>query len=173
MCSIERVFERLSPKLSVALDRHLVMNTAFDDRTDRTATRAVSFPRRSQMSTIAVAPGFGSTRTAVRRPARPATPRTTSLHLTRRGRLVFLAAFIAMVFAALTVFGGQSAATGEAGAPVQTRTVEVAQGDTLWAIASTVAEPGEVREMIHQIQELNALTSASLVVGQEIAVPVG
>jgi LysM repeat protein len=124
------------------------------------------------MSTIAVAPGFGSTRTAVRRPARPATGQPRPLHLTRRGRLVFLVAFVALVFAALTVFGGQSAATGEAGAPVPTRTVEVGQGDTLWAIASTVAEPGDVREMIHQIQELNALSGAGLVVGQEIAVPV-
>ena len=126
------------------------------------------------MSTIAIAPGFASTRTAVRRPARPAATSTTAgLRLTRRGRLVFLVAFVALVFAALTVFGGQSAATGEAGAPVPTRTVEVGQGDTLWGIASTVAEPGEVREMIHQIQELNALSGAALVAGQEIAVPVG
>ena len=86
---------------------------------------------------------------------------------------MFLVGFVALVFAALTVFGGQSAATGEAGAPVPTRTVEVGPGDTLWGIASTVAEPGEVREMIHQIQELNALSGAALVAGQEIAVPVG
>lgn len=124
------------------------------------------------MSTIAVAPGFGTTRTAVRRPARRSASAPTAVRLTRRGRLVFLVALVALVFAALTVFGGQSAATGEAGAPVQTRTVEVGEGDTLWGIASEVAEPGEVREMIHRIQELNALSSASLDVGQEIAVPV-
>jgi LysM repeat protein len=124
------------------------------------------------MSTIAVAPGFGTTRTAVRRPARRSASTPTAVRLTRRGRLVFLVALVALVFAALTVFGGQSAATGEAGAPVQTRTVEVGEGDTLWGIASEVAEPGEVREMIHRIQELNALSSASLDAGQEIAVPV-
>ena len=95
-----------------------------------------------------------------------------SVRLTRRGRLAFLVAFIALGLAALTVFGGQSAATSEAGAPVQTRMVEVGEGDTLWGLASTVAEPGEVREMIHQIQELNALSGAGLVEGQEIAVPV-
>ncbi|HET9500491.1 MAG TPA: LysM peptidoglycan-binding domain-containing protein [Marmoricola sp.] len=125
------------------------------------------------MSTIALSPGFSGSRTAVRRPARSIATHGTSLRLTRRGRLVFLVALVVLVFAALTVFGGQSAATDEAGAPVQTRTVEVAEGDTLWEIASTVAEPGEVREMIHQIQELNALSSAGVVVGQEIAVPVG
>lgn len=124
------------------------------------------------MSTIAVGQGFGSTRTAVRRPARPVAHSTASLRLTRRGRWLFLLAFVALVFAALTVFGGQSAATGEAGDPVQTRTVEVGAGDTLWEIASTVSAPGETREMIHQIQELNALSSAGLFVGQEIAVPV-
>ena len=40
-------------------------------------------------------------------------------------------------------------------------------------IASTVAEPGEVREVIHQIEELNALSGAGVSEGQEIAVPVG
>ena len=80
--------------------------------------------------------------------------------------------FVVLVFTALAVFGGQSAATGETGAPVETRTVEVEEGDTLWGIASAVAEPGEVREMIHQIEELNALSGVGLIEGQELAVPV-
>lgn len=125
------------------------------------------------MSTLAVAHGFGTTRTAVRRPARPICAEPASMRLTRRGRLLFLVGFVAVVFAALTVFGGQSAATGEAGAPVQTRIVEIGEGDTLWGIATTVADPGEIREVIHQIQELNALSGAGLTEGQEIAVPVG
>lgn len=188
MCSNEQAFEAATrTKLSVAVDRHLFMNT--DHRTDRTATPAVSFPRRSQMSTIAVAQGFGSTSTAVRRPAHrtfsapvsgpvsgPVTGPLTGparVRLTRRGRLLILAGFLVVVFGALTVFGGHSAATGEVGAPVQTRIVEIAEGDTMWGIATTVAAPGEVREMIHQIQELNALNGAGLIEGQEIAVPVG
>jgi LysM repeat protein len=89
----------------------------------------------------------------------------------RRGRLVLLIGFVAVVFALLSVFGGQSAATSEVGEPVPTRTVQVSQGDTLWNIAATVAEPGQVRAMIHQIQELNALSGAGLEVGQQIAVP--
>lgn len=131
------------------------------------------------MSSIATAPGFGSTGTAVRRPARrpasspPAATAPDALRLTRRGRLVLLVAFMALAFALLTVLGGESAATREGGVPVQTRTVEVAQGDTLWEIAATVAEPGEVRAVIYQIEELNALAGAGLVEGQQIAVPVG
>ncbi|HEX6248493.1 MAG TPA: LysM peptidoglycan-binding domain-containing protein [Nocardioidaceae bacterium] len=116
------------------------------------------------MSTIAAAHDFrfSGSRSA----------RTSSVRLTRRGRLTLLVLFVALAFVVLTVFGGQSAATGEAGEPVQTRTVVVGEGDTLWAIASEIAEPGEVREMIHHIRELNALPSASLMRGQELAVPV-
>jgi LysM repeat protein len=77
-----------------------------------------------------------------------------------------------LVMAVLTVFGTRSAATGSAGVPVQTRTVEIAQGDTLWGIASQVAAPGQTREMVLQIEELNALPGPALVEGQKIAVPV-
>lgn len=116
------------------------------------------------MSTIAAAHDFSF--------SRPGSARTSSVRLTRRGRLTLLALFVGLAFVLFTVFGGQSAATGEAGEPVETRTVIVGEGDTLWGIASEVAEPGEVREMIHYIQELNALPSASLMRGQELAIPV-
>lgn len=117
------------------------------------------------MSTLAINPGFARGRT--RRPARG-----TSVRLTRRGQVVAVLVFLGLLMAVLTVYGSHSAATGEAGTPVPTRTVEVGEGDTLWAIASETAEPGQVREMVHQIQELNALPSSALRVGQEIAVPV-
>ena len=120
------------------------------------------------MSTMTASHGFafGPARRTTARPA-------VAVRLTRRGRLTLLALFLVAAFVVLTVMGGQSAATGESGVPVETRTVMVGEGDTLWGIASEVAEPGEVREMIHRIQELNALPSASLSRGQELAVPVG
>jgi LysM repeat protein len=117
------------------------------------------------MSTVAFTPGFAVSRT--RRPAR-----TTPVRLTRRGQVVAVLVFLGLLMAVLTVYGSHSAATGEAGTPVATRTVEVGQGDTLWEIASEQAAPGHVREMVRQIQELNALPSSALQVGQEIAVPV-
>lgn len=120
------------------------------------------------MSAMAAAPGY---RLAPTR--RPAVDGTSSVRLTRRGRVVVLALLLGALFVALTMLGGHSAATGESGAPVETRTVVVGEGDTLWGIASEIAAPGEVRETIHHIQELNALPSASLMRGQEIAVPVG
>jgi hypothetical protein len=179
-CSIvEPVFERTSPedrcrlKLSVLLDRTPDMDSSFDNR---------AHPRRSQMSTCAVSPTLPRQRDAVRgtlsvAPARPAAVAAApagrrSVHLTRRGRFVVLALLIGLALAAMTAFGPHSAASGESGAPVQTRTVEVGPGDTLWEIAADVAKPGQVRDMVHQIEELNALSGAGLTVGQQLAVPV-
>jgi hypothetical protein len=125
----------------------------------------------SPMSSIALAPGYATPRPG--RAGRAGSGQSAPLRLTRRGRLVVLAVLLAAAFLAVSMVGGRSAATGEAGQPVETRTVVVGEGDTLWGIASTVAEPGEVRETIHYLQELNALPDASLSVGQELAVPVG
>lgn len=110
------------------------------------------------------------------RPTRPVPP-PGQLRLTRRGRMVVRAAavlaMLAIVLAAVVIFGGRSAATGERGAKVATRSVVVHEGDTLWGIASTVAGPGEVRDMVYRIEELNSLSGPELAVGQEIAVPRG
>jgi LysM repeat protein len=121
------------------------------------------------MSSFAISPGYTAPRSRAVRATRPA----PAVRLTRRGRLALTLLFLGVVLAALTVFGSTSAATGEAGQPVPTRTVMVDEGDTLWNIAAEVAAPGETREMVHRIQELNALSGAGLAVGQRIAVPVG
>jgi hypothetical protein len=101
------------------------------------------------------------------------TPKPAPLRLTRRGRLVVTLLLLGLMLALFTVFSGYSAATGEAGEQLPTRTVVVGEGDTLWAIASEVAGPGETREVVHEIQELNSLPGPELVEGQELAVPVG
>jgi LysM domain len=119
------------------------------------------------MSTVAMHPGL--TRAAAVRRA----PRATAVRLTRRGRLAVVLLLMGLILVLLAVFGPHSAATGEVGTPVQTRTVEVGPGDTLWTIASDVAGPGQVRDMVHRIEELNALNGPAVAVGQEIAVPVG
>ena len=103
---------------------------------------------------------------ADRRPAKP------SVRLTRRGRIVVTVLLMGLILGAFVIFGGQSVATGEVGAPEPTRTVVVGEGDTLWAIASEVAEDGDIREVVHEIEQLNSLPGPVLEVGQEIAVPV-
>ena len=93
------------------------------------------------------------------------------LQLTRRGRLVVTLSFLVLLVAGTVLLGSRSAATGERGASTETTTVVVGQGDTLWEIAAEVAEPGEVREVVHRIEKLNALPGPAIVEGQELAVP--
>jgi LysM repeat protein len=71
----------------------------------------------------------------------------------------------------MTALGSRTAATGEAGTPIATSTVTVYPGDTLWDIAATIAEPGEVKKMIYLIQDLNGMDSSELVAGQKLVVP--
>jgi hypothetical protein len=149
-------------------------------------TAADPFPRRSEMSTLAVTPGLSVPRRPVaERPAQarfaasapvagaPSSIGTAPVRLTRRGRLVLTLLFLVALTVVLAVFGATSAATGEAGEPVPTRSVVVQPGDTLWGIAAEVAEPGQVREMVHRIQELNAMSGSGVAIGQELAVPRG
>ena len=132
------------------------------------------------MSTLAINTGLTRQRSqqVSRRPVRhapkkPAPTKPATVRLTRLGRVVVVLIMLALLLTALTVFGPHSAATGEKGRPVPTRSREVGTGDTLWGIAADVAKPGETRAMVHRIEELNALTGPELTVGQEIAVPVG
>lgn len=110
------------------------------------------------------------------RPTRPVPP-PAQLRLTRRGRIVvrsaIVLALLVVVLAAVVMVGGRSAATGERGPEVSTRTVVVHQGDTLWGIASKVAGPGEIRDLVYRIEELNSLTGPELTEGQELAIPRG
>ena len=93
------------------------------------------------------------------------------LRLTRRGRVVLLLVLLTVLMGAVLALGGYSAATDTRGPAPQTRTVVVEEGDTLWAIASRIAAPGEVREAVHELEELNALSGPELVEGQRLAVP--
>lgn len=122
-------------------------------------------------------PGAGSrTRrlpsgTDTRMPAAPA----AQLRLTRRGRLVVLiGALISIVLLGVFV-GAGSVATQDPGTPVPTTTVVVGDGESLWSISSQIAAEteGDVREVMFEIERLNALESAYLYAGQRLRVPTG
>ena len=49
--------------------------------------------------------------------------------------------------------------------------VVVRPGDTLWSIASAVAEGADVRVVVDEIQELNGLSGSELVPGQTLRLP--
>ncbi|GCD91478.1 LysM peptidoglycan-binding domain-containing protein [Nocardioides sp. LS1] len=114
------------------------------------------------MSTMTINPTFA-----------PARPRSGEVRLTRRGRTVVLLAALLVVLTVGALLGGaRSAATEHPGAPTSTRVVMVGTGDTLWDIASDLAPDGDVRAMIAQIEDLNALDSALVAAGQRLRVPI-
>ncbi len=113
---------------------------------------------------------------AARRVRTATEPRQTTpaaVKLTRRGRAVVVLVFVAFALAVMTAFGGWATATLSGGTPEPVRVIEVGPGDTLYGIAGDLAEPGEVRAMVHRIQELNSLPGGQISEGQKLAVPRG
>ena len=98
-------------------------------------------------------------------------PRST-VRLTRRGRVVVVVAALLVAFAVgVFVTAAGSVATQQPGTPEPTRIVQVGSGDTLWGIASELADGGDVRSMMEEIKQLNALESGDLQAGQRLVVP--
>ena len=122
------------------------------------------------MSTIAIAPHARP----VRRTTTPSQVRPHSqVRLTRRGRLVAVLAFLGLALTLMMSMGGWATASLSGGTPEPVRVVEVQPGDTLYGIASDLAQPGEIRAMVHRIQELNSMPTSTITEGQKLAVPRG
>ncbi len=130
------------------------------------------------MSITVVSAGFVN-RPGTRSATRPVTRSVTStapVRLTRRGRLlrsVLLAvALLVVLLVALVAWGPGVVATSGGGTPDQVRTVTVQPGQTLWTIAADSGLGGDPRDVVREIQDLNALTDpGTLQVGQTLAVP--
>ena len=100
-------------------------------------------------------------------------PAPAAVRLTRRGRTVLVLAFLGLAVALMIPMSGWATASLTGGTPEPVRVVEVAPGDTLYGIAAELAEPGEIRAMVHRIQELNSLPGGQIEEGQKLAVPRG
>ena len=125
------------------------------------------------MSTITL--GTVRTSPAARTAARPSLVESASapVRLTRRGKIVVVALAIVAIAVLAIMWGPSSTASGEAGTPQQTTSVQVLPGHTLWQIAADANPHGDIRKTVDEIIELNSLPNASaLQMGSEIAVPV-
>jgi hypothetical protein len=96
---------------------------------------------------------------------------TTSLRITRRGRVV-LGLALALPVMALSVFLASSGALAESDAASDDfEYMTVLSGDTLWSIATMISPHEDPRDVVANIISLNQLETASLMPGQEIALP--
>ena len=96
---------------------------------------------------------------------------TTSLRITRRGRVV-LGLALALPVMALSVFLASSGALAVSDAASNDfEYMTVLSGDTLWSIATMISPHEDPRDVVANIISLNQLETASLMPGQEIALP--
>ncbi|RAY10825.1 LysM peptidoglycan-binding domain-containing protein [Actinomadura craniellae] len=96
------------------------------------------------------------------------------MRLTRRGRVVLVAAVAALLVVAFWLTAGRGARAGDdvrQGPPTGVRTVVVDGDDTLWAIAARARPNRDPRVTVHLIRELNGLSGSIIRPGQRLIVP--
>lgn len=99
-------------------------------------------------------------------------PRSTRVRLTRRARR--LAVVLALCGGVVVGSLVSSLVSGDGGEGIHlagVSSVVVEPGDTLWSIASSVADGEDVRVVVDRIQELNRLEGSGLVPGQVLQLP--
>ncbi|HLR58316.1 MAG TPA: LysM peptidoglycan-binding domain-containing protein [Beutenbergiaceae bacterium] len=98
-----------------------------------------------------------------------AAPATRGYRFTLRGQRVLVALGFAAAIAAGAIAG---TLIGPPELPEETATMVVQSGDSLWSIASSIAEPGEdLGPVMSEIRQLNGLETAHIASGQELVVP--
>lgn len=95
----------------------------------------------------------------------------SSVRLTRRGRLAVFLGTLAVALTASFFLGAGAVGTEESGTPAPTEIVMVGTGDTLWGIAAEVAGDADIRDVMTEIERLNALDGPALMAGQKLRVP--
>ena len=109
------------------------------------------------------------------RPVRTARPTAVQprLRLTQRGRAVLVTVAATPLVIAALIFGlnGGGATASLGGSEVAFQYVTVESGQSLWQLAEQLAPSADPRDVIQQIVQLNNLSSADVVAGQQLAVP--
>ena len=108
--------------------------------------------------------------------ARPPAP-LPPLRLTRRGKIVLIGIPLVLLAALLLSLAGFFNAPAKASdspadlAVTPTVTVTVQPGESLWAIAGSVAPERDARDVVADIVQLNNLTAGAVLPGQQLFVP--
>ena len=93
--------------------------------------------------------------------------------LNRRGRLARTLLVLSLAVVMASLFGLQAGANTSETVKSQTSYIEVtaAPGDTLWSLATRMAEGGDVRALVDEIATVNSLATAELQAGQKVRIP--
>lgn len=99
-----------------------------------------------------------------------ATPR---LRLTARGRAVLAGLVVAPALLGALLLGADvpGAVAGGQASENSFSYLSVAPGESLWQLAETLAPGADPRDVISDIMRLNALDSATVLAGQQLAIP--
>ena len=97
----------------------------------------------------------------------------SGLRLNRRGRLArtFVVLSLAVVLASLFGFQAGAGTTDTVGTPTSFIEITAAPGDTLWSLATRMADGGDVRALVDEIASVNSLATAELQAGQKVRIP--
>jgi len=95
--------------------------------------------------------------------------------LNRRGRLARTLLVLSLAVVMASLFGLQAGANTSETGKTQTSYIEVtaAPGDTLWSLATRMADGGDVRALVDEIASVNSLATAELQAGQKVRIPLG
>lgn len=99
------------------------------------------------------------------------------LRLTRRGKIVLIGIPLVLLAALLLSLAGFFNSPAKASDSAQditvtpTVTVTVQPGESLWAIAGTVAPERDARDVVAEIVQLNNLSAAAVQPGQQLFIP--
>jgi hypothetical protein len=97
----------------------------------------------------------------------------SGIHLNRRGRLARTFVVLSLAVVMASVFGFQAGANTAETVKTQTSFIEVtaAPGDTLWSLATRMADGGDIRALVDEIASVNSLATAELQAGQKVRIP--
>jgi len=97
----------------------------------------------------------------------------SGFRLNRRGRLARTFVVLSLAVVLASVFGLQAGANtaDTVATPASFIEITAAPGDTLWSLATRMADGGDIRAMVDEIASVNSLATAELQAGQKVRIP--